>query len=114
MTPTALAQVVARLYTAAGRNYGKVELEVWSEALDDINDDEAIRASKALVKNVDLMAHPPAPKVLRDAVLDERKRIRDATPALPTVAGPLLPVEESLRRLHEAKKAIRHVDEAIA
>ena len=36
MTPQGVAQLVARLYTAAGRHYGKVEMEVYSDALYDI------------------------------------------------------------------------------
>jgi hypothetical protein len=115
MTPQALAKVVARLYTAAGRNYGKVELEVWADALDDITDEEGEHVARGLVRNVDMASRIATPAVVRDAVMKLRGERRDAVPALEPVTGPLLPVEENLRRIDEARKLIiKPVDEAIA
>lgn len=105
MTPTAIAQTVAKLYTAAGRHYGKVELEVYAEALYDVDDDIGRQACRDVIRTVDLGARAPTPKDILDAARTIQQRVRlerAATRGLPADTGPLLPVEENRRRLREA------------
>jgi hypothetical protein len=64
MTPDAVAEVVARIYTAAGRHAGDAEALVFAEALDKVHDDVALEAAKSLVCREDWSRRPPSPAML--------------------------------------------------
>lgn len=107
MTPHAIAQVVAKLYTAAGRHYGKVELEVYAEALDDVDDEYGLKACRQVIREVDLGTRAPTPKDVLDAarLIRRRSEPSEPLPALPDV--PCLSMEENARRMGEAVRRLR-------
>ena len=107
MTPHAIAQTVAKLYTAAGRHYGKVEFEVYADALHDIDDETGAQACRNVIRNIDLGTRAPTPKDVLDAARAIQRLCREAQPKLPESTGPLLPVDENLRRLREVSARLR-------
>lgn len=112
MTPHAIAQTVAKLYTAAGRHYGKVEFEVYAEALHDIDDETGAEACRNAIRNIDLGTRAPTPKDVLDAARAIQRRRRDAQPSLPDFTGPLLPEEENLERVRRQLEWLRSAKQA--
>lgn len=110
MTPQAIALVVAKLYTAAGRHYGKVEFEVYADALDDIDDDTGQQACRLVIRNCDFSSSAPNPKLMIDAARSVQRNRRAATPALVESTDNALPMEENARRMREAVARLRHTD----
>lgn len=107
MTPKALARAVATLYTAAGRNYGQVELEVYDRALSDVDDDLGAEAVDIVVRSVDLGTRAPSPTLILDAVGALRRRRALARPALPESTGPALSKAERLERVRALRETLR-------
>lgn len=107
MTPTAIAQTVARLYTAAGRHYGQVELQVYAEALEDLDDELGTRAARDVIRGVDLGARAPSPRLVLDAAIAIRRREAADRPGLAEHTDPPLPPEENARRMGEAAARLR-------
>lgn len=107
MTPQAIAQTVAKLYTAAGRHYGKVEFEVYAEALHDVDDATGAEACRNVIRNIDLGTRAPTPKDVLDAARAILRKRREERPKLPEATGPLLPEDENLERVRRQLEWLR-------
>lgn len=107
MTPKALARLVATLYTASGRHYGEVELEVFATALENVDDELGLLAGKRIIQSVDLGTRAPNPYLVLEQARAIKRAQQDATPRLPESTEPLLPVDENLRRLREVSERLR-------
>lgn len=80
----ATADAVARLFTAAGRRYGKVECQLFLEALADIGDEELRAAVRTIVSREEWVgARGPSPGMVRAVVSATRRRAELDRPALP-------------------------------
>lgn len=111
MTPTALARVVAMLYTAAGRHYGEVELEVFSLALEDVTDERGLQAAKNIIRNLDLGQRAPSPYIVIEEARSIARRELENQLALPSHTGPFLSREENARRMGEAARALKRMSD---
>lgn len=107
MTPKALARAVATLFTAAGRNYGSVELEVYFQTLSGVDDEEGLAAVEDVVAAVDLGQRAPSPMLVLDAVRAIRRRRSLAQPALVESTGPALSKSENLERVRMLRERLK-------
>lgn len=70
----AVAAAVAALYTAAGRNYGPTEADLYLIALDHITDDDLREAVVAIIRGVDFGLRPPSPGLVVETVNGAKRR----------------------------------------
>lgn len=103
MTPKGVAGVVARLFAASGRHYGEVELQVYSEALEEISDELGVNAALEVIRTNDLGVRAPSPNLVLQAAWrfrqQQAERTRAQTPALPESTDPYLDRDENLARI---------------
>lgn len=104
MNPPTVVAVVTRLYAAAGRRAGEVDLEVWGEALAALDDGLALEATRRLVREVDLAAHPPSPH----QVIQVYRRLVTQQPALPPAPEEIVPPAEALANIERLRGLIRN------
>lgn len=100
------ASAVAKLYTAAGRNYAETELAVYHDALSDMSDEELDDAVRLIIRKVDLGTRPPSPNLLREHVMVVRSR-RPQPLAVEESTGPALEKDEAAEYLAAARAALR-------
>jgi hypothetical protein len=97
MNETIVLGIVTRIYTAAGRRAEEVDMEVWFEALADLNDAEIANvATIAVVRGI--TNRLPGPGDYRDAYLSivRRREMEDAPKAL----APAPPQAGERERVH--------------
>lgn len=112
MTATAPAgrrtvgEVVARLYTAAGRKATDLELVVYAEVLAGAEADVAEEASRRMVATEDWRWRPPSPALLAEYVRAVRTERRNHQPAIAPDTGPPVAPGEAKRRITQMRRLI--------
>lgn len=86
MTEGAVAELVARLFAAAGRNYGETHLEVYAEALATVPDDVGREASRNLARHVS-WDRPPSVGLVMDEVQAILRNRQPLVPAIEEATG---------------------------
>ncbi len=110
MSPPAVARLVARLFAASGRDFGRSHLEVYAEALADVDDEIGEAAGRRLVRHVD-WERPPSVRLVLDEVQAGLRRRDAERPAIAEATGePLAPAESQaalalVRERHSARLA---------
>lgn len=76
MNPWDVSNAVTRIYAAAGRRPGDVEMEVWNDAMADLNPKESQvnRATAEYVRTRDLAKDGPSPASYRDCLMAVMRR----------------------------------------
>lgn len=96
MTEQGVGELVARLFAAAGRNYGDTHLEVYADALETVPDDVGREAGKNLARHVS-WERPPSVGMVMDEVQAILRNREPLVPALEEATGQPVSREESLR-----------------
>lgn len=86
-----VAEVVTRLYTAAGRKATELELRLYAEVLAGVDAGLATEASMRMVAAEDWQRRPPSPALLLSYVRDVRDEWRQRQAAIPSATGPVAP-----------------------
>lgn len=114
MNKRTVAEVVARLFTAAGRRAGEADYEVWGNALADVRDELAAETVATLIREVDLREHFPTPALFRQTSRQLANR-RDDKWSLPEPSSPVTPPEVGKANIAQLRQAMRgsvkHIDE---
>lgn len=105
MNESILKGVLARLYTAAGRNVGQAEELVWREAVGEIPDDVALEAAREMVRESTGWHNPPTPAEFRQVARELVSR-RDDQRALPEGSGRVTPTDEAREHLVRLRKLL--------
>lgn len=103
---TTVAEIVTRLYTAAGRRFGDPEFVLYAEALAGVDAAMAVEASRRVVAKVDLGARPPTPRLLLEwvGVLKAEERARRL--AIPSATGPLTAPDVAREEIAAARRQL--------
>lgn len=102
MTEGAVAELVARLFAAAGRNYGDTHLEVYADALETVPDDVGREAGRNLARHVSWETPPSVGLVVAEVQAILRNR-QELVPAIEEATGPPASREASLRWVEQIK-----------
>lgn len=107
MSPTAVARLVGRLFSASARDWGQTHLEVYSEALENVSDEVGEIAGKELALFVD-WNNPPSIKMVKDKVNAIIARGDTGIPVLEEETNPVV-ADAAARKagLEEAMAALR-------
>lgn len=104
-TNPAIGDAVARLFTSAGRTYGKVECQLFMEGLSDITDDELTLATQTIIRREEWAGfRNPSPAIVRAEVRTIRARAALDQLALPP---PRADKAEAIAQLAGIREALR-------
>jgi hypothetical protein len=113
LTRNVIAQIVSRLYTAAGRRVTEIELGLWYEALEDLSDEGAIELSKEWVRNVDLSQGVPSVARFRSDLMQRKNRLAVERAAnTPALDEPELSPEEQQANIDRIRETLASVKRA--
>lgn len=95
--------MVARMFAAAGREFGKTHLEVYADALENVDDEVGREAARNLARHVS-WERPPSVGLVMDevnAIIRNRQR---STPAIEEATGQPVTREQALAWVAHIKK----------
>ncbi len=103
MTEDGVAELVARMFAAAGREFGKTHLEVYADALENVSDDVGREAARNLARHVS-WEKPPSVGMVLDEVNAILRLRQLETPAIEEATGQPVTREQALAWVAHIKK----------
>lgn len=117
MTEDGVSELVARLFAAAGREFGKTHLEVYADALENVADDVGREAARNLARHVS-WERPPSVGMVLDEVNAILRRRALELPGIPEATGRPVTRKQALawvdhiRRKHGSSALVDALEDA--